>query len=506
MTASWRSFPLLLCAGFVAIVAPNVLRAQQILGTVVRADSISPASRAIVLLVHATRETVLARTMTDERGAFVLHPPAATPVRLRVLRLGYRPTDLGPYTIALGSTARLQIVLKDERITLAIVDVRATNRCVIRPNSGLLVAQLFEEARKALLVTATVDEATQYETQYATYSRFEDRHGGLLVPATSQYVSGSTTRPFTSLSADSLARVGYVTEEVDSTVYRAPDVETLLSNSFTALHCIELVQGTGARAALIGVGFRPASRRTNIVDIRGTLWLDRATSELRSVEYTYDPLPDAFARVGVGGEVHFTQMGNGLWFVNRWVIRMPRTIVRRASASPTLRSDFSASSVMVDGLLVNGGEVESIRTSDDVLYSSRLDDLLQLRKTPLATSVLDTRYAQSLCVGGPVGLEGMAQGRVLSTTLLGVADAAVSAQWKESFRRNGEFAWTWQLRGSYTRSMENGLYVLCQLPVGLPVFLTAKKNALMSRSTTVRVTYAALVAAMDLVLRPDRGR
>jgi hypothetical protein len=61
-----------------------------------------------------------------------------------------------------------------------------------------------------------------------------------------------------------------------------------------------------------------------VPDVRGTLWLDARTFELKLVEFKYSRLPVATTNRHVGGEVRFARLPTGAWIVERWFIRMPR--------------------------------------------------------------------------------------------------------------------------------------------------------------------------------------
>src|SRR6185437_14284129 len=80
-----------------------------------------------------------------------------------------------------------------------------------------------------------------------------------------------------------------------------------------------------ADARTIGVAFTPAPTRRNIPEIAGTLWIDRASAELRSLEYHYVDLPDMprEALERVGGDIEFARMRGGGWVISAWDIRMP---------------------------------------------------------------------------------------------------------------------------------------------------------------------------------------
>ena len=67
--------------------------------------------------------------------------------------------------------------------------------------------------------------------------------------------------------------------------------------------------------------------------MKGVLWLDERTSELRAVEYGYTRIPDGVDNERIGGTVEFLKLPSGAWIVHQWQIRMPRLAVS-ASGSP----------------------------------------------------------------------------------------------------------------------------------------------------------------------------
>src|SRR6476661_2372507 len=129
--------------------------AQELRGSVVQSDGVSPASGAIVVLLRAASDSVIARAVTGARGFYALRAPAAGEFRVQVLRVGHRPMAVGRYTLGAGDVQLVDIALADAPVMLAAFDVREAARCDVRPDSARLVAQLYEEARKALIVSST---------------------------------------------------------------------------------------------------------------------------------------------------------------------------------------------------------------------------------------------------------------------------------------------------------------------------------------------------------------
>lgn len=492
-----RTRSLGMIAALCALVA-SPLHAQELRGTITASDGATPASGAIVVLLHATRDSTLARAVTGARGAYSVRAPVATLVRMRVLRVGFQPMLVGSYTLAAGESRTVDVSLSDAPIVLSSFKVQEASRCDVRPDSAGIVAQLFEEARKALIVSATQATGVRSTATFTLFTRVENLRGRAVLPTQRTTVTGPTNRPFASLSVDSLAKVGYVVEERDGTVYRAPDADVLLSDVFAAGHCVSFVNGTGERSASVGIGFRPVASRKGIIDIRGTLWLDRATSELQQIEYTYDGIPREHQRGGVGGRVEFARTADGGWLVNRWAIRMPRIAMRQQEGTQRIGggAGFTPIEAIVDTIVVTGGEVQSVRVDGELQYASAAtisadDGPMPSNASGAAANVaarsaltVDTVVAVSTCEDVRNNANrGVVQGRVLDGARAGQSGVAVVAEWKQDFRHVGGDEWRWEYRRLNTTSGANGQYVLCGAPLDRPVTVVAGAAANDTRRT-----------------------
>src|SRR5262249_53043076 len=158
-------------------------------------------------------------------------------------------------------------------------------------------------------------------------------------------------------------RTGYVVSDTSGTTYYAPDAEVLLSDFFAAAHCFHLVEPprSAGVSSLIGVAFQPLRDRPVLHDIDGTLWLDRTSAELRTLEFRYTGLPDYVAPANPGGKVEFLRLSDGGWLVSRWSVRMP-VVGPRGSAPPQtglgrMMVVTSRRDVAVRGVQMTGGEV-----------------------------------------------------------------------------------------------------------------------------------------------------
>lgn len=500
--------------------------AQELRGTVMMSNGTTPASGVVAVLLHPTRDdSIMARAISTERGRFVLKTSPVTGARLRLLRIGFEPMYAGDFTLSAGETRDVSVTLNDVRIRLAAVDVKAASRCELRPDGAQLVSQLFLQARTALIASTTPLVGNTSATQFFSYRRRQDRRGMLMSPIQRTTQSGATLRPFASLSVDSLTRVGYVVSDglelSDGGTYYAPDANVLLSDTFLAHHCLQLVQGKDSLAGSIGIGFRPAGDLKRLVDVRGTLWLDRATSELQFLDYSYEGLPDYLRDAGLGGRVEYAQLSNGSWFVNNWSIRMPVLAVVNVARVGSLARSAVSDRVTTAGQLIEGGQVQSIRVDDQVLYLNTnaaragqtqqdIDEerasiaaaLKSLEGAPSGTIVrVDSSTAPSVCTE-KVSPErkGAVKGRVLDEFRKGVADQDVKAEWKEQFEMTS-LGLRWRNSALRTLSADDGAYRICGLPSDRPVNLSVLLSRnLWTRPSTVRLSDDSPVATLDLPL------
>jgi hypothetical protein len=132
-----------------------------------------------------------------------------------------------------------------------------------------------------------------------------------------------TRQPFSAVPAAQLEASGYVKSDGASAVYFAPDARTLLSDEFAHSHCFSVEQGDREASHLIGLTFAPKSVVVRS-DIAGVLWLDRNTSALDHLSYSYVNVPSEVSLEGIGGRIDFAQLPSGAWIIPRWYIRMPR--------------------------------------------------------------------------------------------------------------------------------------------------------------------------------------
>jgi hypothetical protein len=345
------------------------LGAQVIRGSVVLPDSVTPLAGAIVAAADVRRSGgTAAQALANARGEFVLRLPQAGRYGLRVLRIGYRPT-VGP-TVDVGATdtVRVRIVFRAEAVMLSAVNVRDKETCRVGADSGMMVARVWEEARKAMLSSQLSSDDVPLVADWIEYDRMLDSSGRLVRSQRVKSASNPTTHAFKSLPADQLADKGYVVADNSGTTFYAPDADVLLSDSFASTHCFHL-RTSPVDAHLIGVGFTPSPNHRDAHDIEGVLWLDRQSAELETLEFDYTNLPDVVRSARAGGRVEFLRLTEGSWLVSRWSVRMPQVeAIDRYPGTGTRKVIKSASPQALGGVQVTGGEVNRISRHDTLIY------------------------------------------------------------------------------------------------------------------------------------------
>ena len=335
------------------------LHGQVVRGRVVEAETGAPVPGAIVRLLDASGAGVAA-VLADSAGRYRLAAPAAGTYQLRAERVGFA-TAAAPATVALaaGETVEHDVRAASRRVVLEAVVAQGTRRrCAGEPQEGALAATVWDEARKALASAALAQESGEYwflselhERQTALDGRRTQREHRRRVV--------TQGKPFRSAAVEDLVTGGYMVLQPRRLELKGVDATAILSNAFVQHHCFGLRAGGPEQPGLVGLEFVPLEGRVE-PDVRGVLWLDRATAELRYVEYTYTGLQFRGPVDQLGGRMDFRRLPNGAWVLHSWLITAP---MLRMDNEP----EFTLSSMRrfrVYALSLQGGRVLEIRTGD----------------------------------------------------------------------------------------------------------------------------------------------
>ncbi|MEZ4589355.1 MAG: carboxypeptidase regulatory-like domain-containing protein [Gemmatimonadales bacterium] len=322
-----------------SLLAAGSLAAQSVAVRVVDDEGGRPVLGALLTLLAPDGRPV-ARALTDQAGRATLRAPAAGSFRLKADRIGYQGLVTEAFAVAASGVTPLAVTMPGARVLLPELTVKSTKRvCQLDRENGSALAAVWSEAEKALAGTQVTGQTQPPELEILTFERRFDRRDRV-VEERSSTRRARAAKPFATADPSRLIERGFIEERDGDTWYSAPDAELLLSSEFLELHCFWVVRGDGDRADLIGLAFEPARGR-RVPEVKGTLWLDRATSELRYLEFGYVNLQRRLATGKEGGRIEFTRLPNGSWIVSDWTIRVPvvATLTGRDFAGQPIRSD-----------------------------------------------------------------------------------------------------------------------------------------------------------------------
>jgi hypothetical protein len=340
-----------LIAGAAALTgAAASLQAQAIRGIVVDAGD-RPVSGVVVFMLDSTA-SVVARALSNEAGEFHVAAARAGTYRLRTLRIGYRPATTEGIALLRGGEVERRVALTGAQVSLDTVRIVDRNSCrVMSDASAAATFAVLEQARTALSAAQLTLSGRSISATTTAYDRTLDAEGRRVTQQSQRTATAYVTQPWRAISPDSAHRAGFVFVGNDnSTTYFAPSIDVLLSNVFVEDHCFRLVRDRKQPNA-VGVAFEPSPDRRRSAEIKGTLWVDRRSSELQRLDYRYVNIASEQEDAGAGGDVSFARLSNGGWVISRWNIRMPvlEQVIRTQALGGT--------QVRVAAIQVAGGEI-----------------------------------------------------------------------------------------------------------------------------------------------------
>lgn len=370
-----------------ALCLPHPLHAQIVSGQLLNGENHLPLEGAMVVLRGGAGE--VAAVLSNASGRFILRAPSPGTYTVRADRIGHASTFSDTIFLAAGDTVNLRLVAEVRAIQLEGLEVSGEARCDVRPEAGRVVATVWEEARKALAAAALTDEEGLYRYRTIRSLRELDERGRRVLSEQRRASQGFLRSPFESLPAEELVTEGFMRPDAEGDLYFAPDARVLLSDAFLDTHCLAIRPGEGDAEGLLGVAFEPVAGR-EVPDIRGVVWVDPTSGELRHVDYTYENLDTALRHEMVGGRVAFQGLPDGTWIVRDWRIRMPN-----AALAPDYRGGRQ---LILTGIREVGGEVARVQDQ-----AGRT--ILEAQRATLAGVVLDSTGVAPL-VGARVEIVG----------------------------------------------------------------------------------------------------
>jgi hypothetical protein len=312
-----------LCVVFLLVLlvaVPARLPGQIVQGAAREGESSRAIESGVVTLLDADGAAIGA-VLTDSLGEFALRAPVAGAYRLRFERLGFRPVITDRFTLEAGETETKTIRAAPVSISLERIVVRDRPRCRILPEADTLTARVWSAVR-GVLAAAAAGEVDLYP--YVTIERYERDYDARRNVVTSERrwtSTGASRAPFVAVTASELEKHGFVQHHGDSVTFYAPEARTLIAEEFLRTHCFR-VRDERAERGRVGLDIEPVPRRF-LPDIKGTLWVDAMSGELRRLEFVYVNLPPGVPRGEADGWVEFRRLPRGAWIVDRWAMRLP---------------------------------------------------------------------------------------------------------------------------------------------------------------------------------------
>jgi hypothetical protein len=306
-------------AALIFIAPADRVHAQNVRGRVLDEVGQGPVPGAVVSII-GVNGIRLRSALTNREGAFLILGVAPGSYRLRVEMIGRRTIESEGFEVSSDppyQTLRLPV----EAIRLSGIDVAAGAACSVGRDMALATYQVWEEAQKALRAAAITRDEGLYRFVITEYHRQLDMNGRRVTSETSEERVWVSRDPFNSLPPEEVERAGYVRDDVDGLSLYGPNTDVLLSPGFLTTHCFQLREERG-RPDQIGVRFEPVRGR-EIPDIEGVVWLDRGTSELRTLEFRYRNLPRSFGYRDHTGFAEFARLDGGAWIIRSWWLRSP---------------------------------------------------------------------------------------------------------------------------------------------------------------------------------------
>ncbi|HSB54057.1 MAG TPA: carboxypeptidase-like regulatory domain-containing protein [Gemmatimonadales bacterium] len=346
------------------LAAASSASAQGINGVVTEAESHHSVNAALVQLLPAESDSILASTVTTEQGRFRFIGIPVPRYRVRILRIGFRPWTSEPLLREAGRASEVAFAIPAVPVVLSDITVEAKSSCRSSPADDERLARVWDDARTALALLRTSTGSQKLEFQGQTTRRMVDPRGHL-VSENKDLLSSLGAWPISSQPAESLAQLGFVQakDTVFGPVYYGPDVNVFFSDAFIRTHCFKLVQEKDS--TLLGLRFEPAKGR-DIPDIEGVLWVSRERNRLRRLEYRYTALWNWVPKGQAGGQLDFTFLPDDRPALTGWSIRAPVARVEDWPEGARVRDAttipyFGHGKVVLHGFREEAGVVREIR-------------------------------------------------------------------------------------------------------------------------------------------------
>ena len=288
------------------------------------------------------------------------------------MRIGYRPID------ATVPAADELLDLRMHAIASQLATVTTSGRRVCPGDDANSQAlQLWEQARSGFLAAVVARDARPPNLRLRYFRVERDPMLRRVVDDTVWVKTIVGDQPFVAArSATAFASDGYMRERLGGDRdYYAPDEAVLLDEAFAGSHCLRAIAADAAHVGDVGIGFEPVTpERDSLVEIRGTVWLNAKTLDLRTLDFDYtnlEPIKD-----GSGGSIIFQSMPSGVPMIVRWTIHSPIIATDESEMSTGIRRSLpprpDRHRFRVLGYQVLGAEARQVTWPDGSSWQPRL--------------------------------------------------------------------------------------------------------------------------------------
>ncbi|HEY2164797.1 MAG TPA: carboxypeptidase-like regulatory domain-containing protein [Gemmatimonadaceae bacterium] len=343
---------------------------QRVRGTLTDSSTREPVTGAVVTIADSTGR-FLARGIAGADGRFDV-PRFPGSKQVHVVRIGYRPIDA---TIQPGDEL-LDLQMRAIASQLATVTTSGRRVCP-GDDANSQALQLWEQARSGFLAAVVARDGRPPNLRLRYFRVERDPLWRHVVDDTVWVKTILGDQPFVAAqSATVFATDGYMHERSGGARdYYAPDEAVLLDQAFAATHCLRVTAADPAHAGEVGIGFEPVTpERDSLVEIRGTVWLNAKTLDLRTLDFDYtnlEPVKD-----GSRGSLTFQSMPSGVPMIVRWTIHTPIIATDESEMSSGIRRSLpprrERHRFRVLGYQVLGAETRQVTWADGSSWRPRL--------------------------------------------------------------------------------------------------------------------------------------
>ena len=455
-------------SAFALLSVPLDLGAQRVAG-VVKLPGDAPGGGGILMVAKDSTGADVVRAVTSDEGRYALPLPRSGTWRIELQRVGFLPAVVLERVISGGEALTIDPIASTGVVSLPLRGAVPPSSCGGSPEAQRYVRLLMDEMYKALGAAQLASARQGVSARWAVTDHRLSANGR----DTSRYMiarrAGNPMAAFGTPVLNEIQRSGYVVKAGQDRLFRGLDVATLLSPWFAESYCFTAREGNASDFVL---AFAPKQRRRDYIDIAGDIRLDRATLELRGVEYLYQGLSSDEDQRLAGGRMTFARATGGTWLAADWYIRFPQVGYQELE---TLRAQDRGRVLTPE---VMGHEFLSWTTTSVLEGTRRI-----YVKDAVAGSQPEGPIRAACTERVLLSTVGAARGRL---TLDGrpVSGARVRAAWRVQVDIGGEIP-LWREESREVSTSTRGEWVLCDLPAGQNVELSwevmGRKSASMIR-------------------------